>query len=336
MTSRHNQLNSFNIKLGGSISKLEDDRILQFQNENGKGRATSVDVGAKILYSEYDFELSEDFNFQLECNSEKRLYFIYVMEGEMDYSISGNSEKRQTVNELETLILACSNSDLKIFIAKNSRANFAIINVDLIEKENSFSDDDVNLNKNLFQEFNNDDSDKPFIFHCTFNLNIKEQLLQIEKMNQNGVVRRLLIKSFVHFVLALEILQHKKDVANKQTGSTWLTKSELKRIKNAIDAISAKPEYPYSISYLSRQYGIPTTKLQEGFKMLTGMTATNFVRKTRVEMAEKLIKQGNMNISEVVYSIGFTSRSYFSKIFKKRYNCSPKYYLENCRNTAEA
>jgi len=89
MTSRHNQLNSFNIKLGGSISKLEDDRILQFQNENGKGRATSVDVGAKILYSEYDFELSEDFNFQLECNSEKRLYFIYVMEGEMDYSISG-------------------------------------------------------------------------------------------------------------------------------------------------------------------------------------------------------------------------------------------------------
>nr|WP_313790335.1 AraC family transcriptional regulator [Allomuricauda sp.] len=30
-----------------------------------------------------------------------------------------------------------------------------------------------------------------------------------------------------------------------------------------------------------------------------------------------------MNISEVVYSIGFTSRSYFSKIFKERYGLSP-------------
>ena len=35
-----------------------------------------------------------------------------------------------------------------------------------------------------------------------------------------------------------------------------------------------------------------------------------------------------LNISEVVYSIGFTSRSYFSKIFRRKYNCSPKQYKD--------
>ncbi|MDX1318460.1 MAG: AraC family transcriptional regulator, partial [Xanthomarina gelatinilytica] len=39
-----------------------------------------------------------------------------------------------------------------------------------------------------------------------------------------------------------------------------------------------------------------------------------------------LIKNTDMNISEVVYTIGLTSRSYFSKIFKEKYNCSPKDY----------
>ena len=336
MVSKHNQINYLTMKLGGSISQLEDDRILQFHNENGTGRATSVDVGAKILYTEYDFELAEDFDFQLECLSNKRLYFIYVMAGNVNYSISANRAKHKTISELQTVILGCTKNDLKLYIAKENRIKFAIITVEQIENEHQYSNDDVKLNKNLFKQFKNENANEPFVFHCTFNLNIKEQLEQIQKVTQNGVVRRLLVKSFVHFTLALEILQHQKDVSNKQTGNTWLTKNELKRIKSSIDSIKEKPEYPYSITYLGREYGIPTTKLQKGFKMLTGMTATNFIRKTRVEMAEKLIKQGNMNISEVVYSIGFTSRSYFSKIFKKRYNCSPKYYLENCRNTADA
>lgn len=40
-------------------------------------------------------------------------------------------------------------------------------------------------------------------------------------------------------------------------------------------------------------------------------------------------KEKIVNISEIVYSIGLTSRSYFSKIFKEKYNCSPKYYQEH-------
>ena len=34
----------------------------------------------------------------------------------------------------------------------------------------------------------------------------------------------------------------------------------------------------------------------------------------------------DLNISEVVYSIGFTSRSYFCKIFRQKYGCSPREY----------
>ena len=66
--------------------------------------------------------------------------------------------------------------------------------------------------------------------------------------------------------------------------------------------------------------------LQEGFKLMHGTTVSDYIRAVRVEKAEELIKTSDLNISEVVYSVGFTSRSYFSKIFRQKYNCSPKEY----------
>jgi AraC-like DNA-binding protein len=36
-----------------------------------------------------------------------------------------------------------------------------------------------------------------------------------------------------------------------------------------------------------------------------------------------MLKNTDLNISQIVYSIGFSSRSYFSKIFKEKYDISP-------------
>jgi AraC-like DNA-binding protein len=65
-----------------------------------------------------------------------------------------------------------------------------------------------------------------------------------------------------------------------------------------------------------------------------GRTVTDYIREVRIQKSEELIKNTDLNISEVVYSIGFTSRSYFSKIFKKKYNCSPKQYKDNQNKVA--
>ena len=60
-----------------------------------------------------------------------------------------------------------------------------------------------------------------------------------------------------------------------------------------------------------------------------GRTVTDPVRNVRIEKSAKMIKNTDLNISEIVYSIGFASRSYFSKIFKEKYNCTPKNYRDN-------
>ena len=82
---------------------------------------------------------------------------------------------------------------------------------------------------------------------------------------------------------------------------------------------------------MSSEVLLSAAKLQEGFKALHDRTVADYIRNVRLEEAEHLLKTTDFNISEVVYSVGFLSRSYFSKIFKTKYRCSPKEYKTEMR-----
>ncbi|WP_431137979.1 helix-turn-helix domain-containing protein, partial [Psychroserpens mesophilus] len=62
-------------------------------------------------------------------------------------------------------------------------------------------------------------------------------------------------------------------------------------------------------------------------------TVADYVRHVRLETARNLLRKTDMNISEVVYSVGFNSRSYFSNIFKKQYGLSPSDFISKLRRT---
>ncbi|TDT43722.1 AraC-like DNA-binding protein [Maribacter spongiicola] len=323
----HNQLSYFNSVLGGSISNFQGDRILQYDNEKGNGRIQTVSLGSGISYTEYDMDLKEDFNFDLKLDENPSLYFIYCLEGSFRFSQGKEINK---VEALQTVVIGGSNETINIKLREATKSNLSIIKVTQ-DGESLSKNSNNELYERLFASFLNEDGEAHI---GTFNLKIKEQLLQIRSITQVGLVRKLLIEGIVNFTLALEILHCKQDIENSGQVSTMLTKKELLRIEEAVNAIKRKPEFPYTVTDLSKEYGLSPTKLQEGFKVMEGTTVTNFIRNERLVLAEELIQTSDMNISEIVYSIGFTSRSYFSKIFRNKFKCTPKAYLMNIRNVS--
>ncbi len=322
----HNQLSYFNNILGGSISNFEGDRVLQYDNEKGEGRIQTVSLNSGISYSEYDLELVEDFNFDLKLDENRSLYFIYCLEGNFSFTKGGETCK---VEALQTVVVGGSNEVINIILRQGTKSNLSVIKVTQDSEHSIKNNDGSELYDQLFASFLMEDA------HIgTFNLKIKEQLLQIRAITQKGLVRKLLIEGIVNFTLALEILHCKQDIESNGQISTLLTKKELLRIEEAVNAIKRKPEYPYTVTDLSKEYGLSPTKLQEGFKIMEGTTVTNFIRNERLVLAEELIQTSDLNISEIVYSIGFTSRSYFSKIFRNKYKCTPKTYLMNIRKVS--
>lgn len=61
---------------------------------------------------------------------------------------------------------------------------------------------------------------------------------------------------------------------------------------------------------------------------LTGMSPNDLIKEYRLEKAKDLMKQQYYNISQVCFDSGFTSPSYFTKCFKKKYGLLPMNYVE--------
>ena len=58
-------------------------------------------------------------------------------------------------------------------------------------------------------------------------------------------------------------------------------------------------------------------------KKHAGISIQQYVIQTKLKMAERLLKQTNLNISEIAEKIGFVDSSHFNKIFKKYNNVNP-------------
>ncbi|HEV2131608.1 MAG TPA: helix-turn-helix transcriptional regulator, partial [Longimicrobiaceae bacterium] len=52
-------------------------------------------------------------------------------------------------------------------------------------------------------------------------------------------------------------------------------------------------------------------------------TPSRFIRTVRVECAAELLRQGAGSVTEVAYSVGSESLSYFSRAFRERFGATP-------------
>ena len=85
----------------------------------------------------------------------------------------------------------------------------------------------------------------------------------------------------------------------------------------------------FLLEQLSLKSGLSQAKLQDGFKFLYTRTVTEYIRHVRLEAAREMMTNTDLNISQIVYSIGFTRRSYFSKIFKEKFGITPNQFKKS-------
>jgi AraC-like DNA-binding protein len=71
--------------------------------------------------------------------------------------------------------------------------------------------------------------------------------------------------------------------------------------------------------------GTNRTKVNDVLKSELGMTFTSYLNKLRLtEAARLLTEQSGTAVAEIAYSVGYANVSYFNKLFKEEYGCTPK------------
>jgi signal transduction histidine kinase/ligand-binding sensor domain-containing protein/DNA-binding response OmpR family regulator len=84
----------------------------------------------------------------------------------------------------------------------------------------------------------------------------------------------------------------------------------------------------FDIISFCTELGVSRTLLFTKIKAWTNFTPNEFIQEVRMKRAAQLLEQGNLNISEVSYQVGFKNPKYFSKCFQKKYGLGPSAYVQ--------
>lgn len=81
-----------------------------------------------------------------------------------------------------------------------------------------------------------------------------------------------------------------------------------------------------NIPFLCTQVGMSRASLYNKLKAIAGMGANDYINKIRIEQAIKLIKETDLNFTEISEKVGFASSRYFSTAFKQYTGKTPTQY----------
>ncbi|MBQ7381170.1 MAG: helix-turn-helix transcriptional regulator [Clostridia bacterium] len=82
-------------------------------------------------------------------------------------------------------------------------------------------------------------------------------------------------------------------------------------------------------------FGTNKTTICHSFKAAYGDTLIHYINRLRIKKAKKLMREGNMNLSELAARVGFSSIHYFSKVFKFYEQKSPTEYFATIKSKLE-
>ena len=115
----------------------------------------------------------------------------------------------------------------------------------------------------------------------------------------------------------------KKDVVS-------LTSDDEKFLTSLMDYIeSSWRNSNFSVMNLNKPLGCSKSKLYRKILSLTRKPPSTFIKDYRLQEALRLLEKNAGNISEIAFETGFSSPSYFSKCFQKKYGCAPSNHLVN-------
>ncbi|MHC5828351.1 MAG: helix-turn-helix transcriptional regulator, partial [Nostoc sp.] len=117
---------------------------------------------------------------------------------------------------------------------------------------------------------------------------------QILQCPYQGVTKRMYLESKVWELVAL-IIQQEIQIHQGSLEIYALRASEVDRVYHAKEILLKHHDNPPSLIQLARQAGLNDRKLKQGFRQVFGTTVFGYLHQYRMELAHKLLIQGNMN-----------------------------------------
>lgn len=160
-----------------------------------------------------------------------------------------------------------------------------------------------------------------------------------EKHKIKNLLKKMVSQaSFERLISLLSVLKDLSEIKEQKVLSSvpfadYYRKHKSKRINKIYDYILNNFEKEISLNTLASIANMTSTSLCRFFKQSTRKSLSEFINEVRIGYSCKLLIDGKLSISDVCFSCGFNSLSYFNRQFKKVIGSSPSEYQNKLRNS---
>ena len=111
--------------------------------------------------------------------------------------------------------------------------------------------------------------------------------------------------------------------------------AKLLYVEKAENYIETNYSYPVTVEDIADYVGISRSHLFRSFQTYMNCSPKEFLSQYRIKQACRLLKETDLSVSAIAYSVGFENNLYFSKAFRKVKKTSPTEYREKHRKKKE-
>jgi AraC-like DNA-binding protein len=131
---------------------------------------------------------------------------------------------------------------------------------------------------------------------------------------------RALTSALMKACLVLLLRRH---LQTSRTAGTAPALFQDVRLGRAIAAVLERPAAAHSVTTLAKEAGMSRSAFAREFKTALDLTPMDYVSRVRLSLAHHLLLSTGIRVEAVAATVGFNSRSHFSRLFREHYGTDP-------------
>ncbi len=310
------------------LSKLEiPDGVIE-SKQFFSGLIERRKLNHKFEYYKFDVVCTENFLINFQDTTDAAFYLCVNLSenNALELNFSKGSDESIVIPSYTSFLMPFESEGCLIFSdAANKDYNFVLLKI----FKKFLAKEELCVLEAIYTEKMSKDISE-LGSHLIPNLSLCKIARKLNNLTKDSCENKFIAAGYCNIIIGLKLVELNETSKVHKLG--FLQSREINELELLTDKIKRNPEVQYSIDSICRETGISVSKLQAGFKEMHNCTVAIFIRNVRLEKALELFNSTDLNVYQIVYSVGFNSRSYFSRIFKERFKCSPKLYQKKLKN----
>src|SRR5690554_1755392 len=230
----------------------------KLSGKEGSGAIEGINFSSGIGIINYDCIFKSDIEINFIADNIHPAKFLYVKRGSVEHMLQSDSKMHVLTQHQSSIVASAGNDGHKLIFRKGEHVRLCSIEIDRALFLQDMKCDIEKIDNPLKGVLMDSQAKMSFFHEGGYSLKLFDILREIDTLSYTGLVHRLALSVIASGVLREQIIQYEKDL-NHSPDEYSILKSDVQRVKQAVEAIEKNMRSPVNIEELAKSLGTNST-----------------------------------------------------------------------------